>query len=124
MTIRDETKKPDAVLNQMNIVKEETPKNNQNSPEHNSFSPRRERETDVEMRVMAIDQKMPNNSSMSAEDDMMMAEIHVEDRAKRNCVYSFFFAVVTSVTFNFLIYCFILANTITLALYRFDQSDK
>jgi len=28
------------------------------------------------------------------------------------------------VTFNFLIYCFILANTITLALYRYDQSEQ
>ena len=47
-----------------------------------------------------------------------------ETRSQQNVVYSFFYAVVTSVTFNFLIYCFILANTITLALFRFDQSDK
>ena len=32
--------------------------------------------------------------------------------------------LVTSVTFNFLIYCFILANTITLAMFRFDQSSQ
>ena len=31
--------------------------------------------------------------------------------------------MVTSVTFNFLMYCIILANTMTLALYRFDQSE-
>ena len=30
----------------------------------------------------------------------------------------------TSVTFNFLIYCFIVANTVTLALYRYDQSER
>jgi len=30
---------------------------------------------------------------------------------------------VISVTFNFLIYCLIIGNTVTLALYRFDQSD-
>ena len=30
----------------------------------------------------------------------------------------------TSVTFNFLIYCFILANTISLAAYRYDQSEQ
>lgn len=27
-------------------------------------------------------------------------------------------------SFNFIIYCFIVANTVTLALYRFDQSDR
>ena len=48
------------------------------------------------------------------------AEIHAEDRAKRNCLFGLFYGIVTSVTFNFLIYCFILANTITLALYRYD----
>ena len=48
------------------------------------------------------------------------AEIHCENRAKRNGCYNFFYQIVISVTFNFLIYCFILANTITLALYRFD----
>ena len=47
-----------------------------------------------------------------------------ETRAEKNAVYGFFYALVTSVTFNFLIYCFILANTITLALYRFDQSEE
>jgi len=44
----------------------------------------------------------------------------MEQRAQRNFVYQFFFQIVMSVTFNFLIYCFILANTITLALYRYD----
>lgn len=29
-----------------------------------------------------------------------------------------------SVTFNFLIYCFILGNTIALALYRYNESDR
>ena len=46
-----------------------------------------------------------------------------ETRSEKNAVYGFFYALVTSVTFNFLIYCFILANTITLALFRFDQSE-
>ena len=32
--------------------------------------------------------------------------------------------IVISVTFNFLIYCLILTNTITLALYRYDQSKE
>ena len=32
--------------------------------------------------------------------------------------------MVISVSFNFIIYCFILANTVTLAMYRFDQSDE
>ena len=51
------------------------------------------------------------------------AGIHCESRAKRNGCYNFFYKIVISVTFNFMIYCFILANTITLALYRFDQSE-
>ena len=29
-----------------------------------------------------------------------------------------------SVTFNFLIYCFILGNTIALALYRYNESER
>ena len=44
----------------------------------------------------------------------------VEQRAELNKVYKFFFEVVTSVSFNFLIYCFILVNTITLAMHRYD----
>ena len=50
--------------------------------------------------------------------------LHVEDRAKRNIIYGCFYKLVISVTFNFLIYCIILANTITLALYRFDESEE
>ena len=52
-----------------------------------------------------------------------MMEIDAEFRSHRNKVYRFFYKIIMSVTFNFLIYCFILANTITLAMYRFDQSD-
>ena len=47
-----------------------------------------------------------------------------ETRSRKNCFLRVFYLIVTSVTFNFLIYCFILANTITLALYRYDQSDQ
>ena len=36
------------------------------------------------------------------------------------CMYLF----VTSVTFNFTVFLLILANTLTLALYRYDQSDE
>jgi len=60
------------------------------------------------------------DSSFDAEDFLKNAEA----RAAKNKFLSLFYSVVTSVTFNFLIYCFILANTITLALYRFDQSDE
>ena len=44
-------------------------------------------------------------------------------RSERKKVYKFFFELVTGVWFNFAIYCIILANTITLALYRYDQSE-
>ena len=44
----------------------------------------------------------------------------VESRAKKNCCYNFFYQIVISVTFSFVIYCLILANTITLALFKYD----
>ena len=47
-----------------------------------------------------------------------------EQRSKKNCCYQVFYEVVISVTFNFLIYCFILANTVTLAMYRYDESER
>ena len=52
-----------------------------------------------------------------------LQELEIEERAQGNRVYGFFYGVVMSVSFNFLIYCFILGNTVTLALYRYDQSD-
>ncbi len=58
--------------------------------------------------------------SVPTSDGQIESEIDVEERANRNCCYRFFFEVVMSVTFNFLIYCFIIANTITLAMYRYD----
>lgn len=54
---------------------------------------------------------------------MTFTELEIEERAKKNRVYGFFFEIVMSVTFNFLIYCFIIGNTITLAMYRYDQSE-
>ena len=47
-----------------------------------------------------------------------------EQRSKKHCCYQVFYEVVISVTFNFLIYCFILANTVTLAMYRYDESER
>ena len=41
-------------------------------------------------------------------------------RAKTNCCYRGFYRLVTSVCFNFFIFILILANTMTLALYRYD----
>jgi len=57
-------------------------------------------------------------------DESDLAEGYCEMRARRNSCYKVFYEIVISVTFNFLIYCFILANTITLALFRYDQSDE
>lgn len=51
-----------------------------------------------------------------------MAMGDADNRAERNKCFGFFYQMVSSVTFNFLIYCFIMGNTITLAMYRFDQS--
>ena len=47
----------------------------------------------------------------------------VEIRADRNAVYKFFYTIVASVWFNFSVYLLIFFNTITLALYTYDQSD-
>lgn len=58
--------------------------------------------------------------SVPVDNSQISAEIGAEERATRNCCYEFFYEIVMSVTFNFLIYCFIIANTITLALYRYD----
>ena len=54
----------------------------------------------------------------------MLLKMNSEERAKKNRVYMFFYSIVTSVTFNFLIYCIIVSNTIALSLYRFDQSKQ
>ena len=56
--------------------------------------------------------------------DSKEEQTEVKKRAEKNCCFSFFYQVVISVTFNFLIYCLILANTITLAMYRFNQSKE
>ena len=48
----------------------------------------------------------------------------IEDKAKKHKIINFFHDVVTSAHFNFFIYCLILGNTITLALYRYDQSKE
>ena len=50
----------------------------------------------------------------------MSAMLDAESRALKNKIYFFFYEIVVSVSFNFLIYCFIVANTVTLALYRSD----
>ena len=50
-------------------------------------------------------------------------DIHEEERSHKNSVYRCMYLVVVSVSFNFFIFCLILANTITLAVYTFDQSQ-
>ena len=44
----------------------------------------------------------------------------IEEKAKKNKIINFFHELVTSAHFNFFIYCLIMCNTITLALYRYD----
>ena len=50
--------------------------------------------------------------------------IEIEEKVKKHKIINFFHDVVTSAHFNFFIYCLILGNTITLALYRYDQSEE
>ena len=44
-------------------------------------------------------------------------------RSEKNRIYGCMYKIVTSVAFNFFIFCLILANTFTLAAYTYDQSD-
>ena len=44
-------------------------------------------------------------------------------RSHSNKCYRGFYHVVTSVSFNFFIFVLIIGNTITLAIYTYDQSD-
>ena len=44
-------------------------------------------------------------------------------RSHENKCFRCLFLMVTSVSFNFFIFCLILLNTITLAIYTYDQSD-
>ena len=48
----------------------------------------------------------------------------IEDKAKKHKIINFFHQVVISAHFNFFIYCLIMGNTITLALYRYVQSEE
>ena len=71
---------------------------------------------------------MPGNISIDLSKDSEQLEIAdnlvAQKRSNRNKCFKFFYELVISVTFNFLIYCFILANTITLALHRYDESEE
>ena len=54
-------------------------------------------------------------------------EDHEQDarsRSRRNGCYRCTFKIVTSVAFNFIIFLLIIANTITLACYRYDESEN
>ena len=45
-------------------------------------------------------------------------------RSRLNGVYRFFYAIATSVTFNFFIFCLILLNSFTLAIHTYDESEE
>ena len=58
------------------------------------------------------------NTIKALEESMKLTT--AEARAQRNCFYGFCYRVVASVWFNFCVYLLIFANTLTLALYRYD----
>ena len=39
-------------------------------------------------------------------------------------MYALFYTIATSVTFNFIIFCLILLNSISLAIHTYDESDE
>lgn len=45
----------------------------------------------------------------------------MEERAKKNKVYGFFYGVIKNPWFNFIIYLLIFSSSLTLALYTYDQ---
>lgn len=59
----------------------------------------------------------------SAYEDERDYELDARSRSKQNKCYRCSFLFVSSVSFNFFIFVLILANTITLACYTFDESD-
>ena len=59
----------------------------------------------------------------SAYEDERGYEVDARTRSKQNKCYRCSFLFVTSVSFNFFIFVLILANTITLACYTYDESD-
>ena len=71
----------------------------------------------VPIRVALSSQKL---DEVFRDEDFLTA---VELRAKRNRFYGFFYSLVVNIWFNFTIYILILLNTVTLALYRYDQSE-
>ena len=51
-------------------------------------------------------------------------EREARERSFKNPCYRSTYLMVSSVSFNFTIFCLILANTVTLAFYTHDQSEK
>ena len=60
------------------------------------------------------------NIHFEEEDDKRNAR----KRSHQNKIYRFFYKLVTSVSFNFTMFILILANSITLAMYTYDQTDQ
>ena len=50
--------------------------------------------------------------------------MYAEDRAKKNCIYNFFFEIIISVSFNFLIYLVIIGSVISLAMFSFKKTEE
>ena len=50
--------------------------------------------------------------------------MYAEDRAKKNCIYNFFFEIIISVSFNFLVYLVIIGSVISLAMFSFKKTEE
>ena len=50
--------------------------------------------------------------------------MYAEDRAKKNCIYNFFFEIIISVSFNFLVYLVIISSVISLAMFSFKKTEE
>lgn len=69
-------------------------------------------------------QRKDESIKTEVEDFFKQQNTAIKERAAKNKCFSFFYELVISVTFNFVVYCLIIFNTITLALYRYDESKE
>ena len=71
----------------------------------------------------AFDEDQPAEKEEYYGDSEEEYERDARDRAGENSGYGCMYVLVSSVAFNFFIFILIIANTMTLALYTYDQSD-
>ena len=78
---------------------------------------------DLDEQVASLKLTHPQESNVLYEDEEDH-EVDARKRSHRNCCYRQFYLMVTAVWFNFFIFCLIIGNTFTLAVFTYDQSEE